>query len=105
MTDDAVFLVAGQPPFGKGRFAEAATAQAHASLTFGGKSEILEIKVLGEWAYMLTKLTVTSSQPGASKPTIRSGHTLSILHKQGGKWRFARDANLLVAVAEPNGDA
>lgn len=101
MTDDAVFLVAGRPPFGKDGFAEATTAQANAPVTFDGKSEILEIKVLGEWAYMLTRLTVTSSQPDASKTTIRSGHTLSILRKEAGNWRLARDANLLVPAAKP----
>ena len=100
MTDDAVFLVAGQPPFGKARFAEATAAQKHASIAFDGKSRIIEVKVLGDWAYLLSELTVTSTQPGADNPSIRSGHTLSILHKQDGKWRLARDANLLVPVAE-----
>lgn len=100
MTDDAVFLVAGQPPFGKAKFAEAAAAQAGAAVTFDGKSEILEIEVLGDWAYMLSRLTVTATPPDAGKAMVRSGHTLSILRKQGGKWRLARDANLLVPVTE-----
>jgi uncharacterized protein (TIGR02246 family) len=99
MTDDVVFLVAGRAPFGKAEFAEAARAQADASLTFDGKSEILELNVLGNWAYMLTQLTVTSVQPGARTPAARSGHTLTILRKQDGQWRLARDANLLAPVA------
>jgi uncharacterized protein (TIGR02246 family) len=99
MTDDVVFLVAGRAPFGKAEFAEAARAQADASLTFDGKSEILELNVLGNWAYMLTQLTVTSVQPGAPTPAARSGHTLTILRKQDGQWRLARDANLLAPVA------
>lgn len=99
MTEDAVFLVLGRPPFGKDAFAKAGKDQARASMTFDGRSDILEIKVCGDWAYMLTRLTVTSNQPG-SKPEIRSGHTLSILQKQGGKWRLARDANLLTAATE-----
>src|SRR4249919_3689102 len=86
MTDDAVFLVAGQPPFGKAHFAEATAAQRHASVAFDGKSEVIEIKVLGDWAYLLSRLTVTSTQPGSDKASIRSGHTLSILRKQDGKW-------------------
>lgn len=100
MTDDAVFLVAGQPPFGKGKFAEAAAAQQRAGVTFDGKSEVVEINVLGDWAYMLTRLTVTSTQRGTDKASVRSGHTLSILRKQDGKWRLARDANLLAPVEE-----
>lgn len=100
MTDDAVFLVAGQPPFGKSGFAEAAAAQKRAGITFDGKSEVVEITVLGDWAYMLSRLTVVPRQGGSDRASIRSGHTLSIFRKQGGKWRLARDANLLVPVAE-----
>ena len=99
MTDDAVFLVPGQPPFGKSKFAEATAAQKSAGVVFDGKSEIIEIKVLGDWAYMLSRLTV-STQRRPDKASVRSGHTLSIFRKQDGKWRLARDANLLVPVAE-----
>jgi hypothetical protein len=28
----------------------------------------------------------------------RAGHTLSVLRRTGGKWRLARDANLLTPV-------
>jgi hypothetical protein len=31
--------------------------------------------------------------------TKRAGHTLSVFRKQNGKWRLARDANLLAPVA------
>ena len=95
MTDDVVFLVPGHAPFGKSAFAEASKAQSSASVEFDGKSEIQEIKVLRDWAFVLTKLAVSATQPGHGKPIVRSGHTLSVLHKQGGKWRVARDANLL----------
>jgi hypothetical protein len=36
-----------------------------------------------------------------SKPIKRSGHTLSVLRKENGTWRLARDANML-AVEPPN---
>ena len=96
MSDDVVFLVAGQPPMmGKSAFAAAAEAQAsHGSVQFDGTSEIHEIKVIGEWAFMWTKLTVTMTPPG-SEPMTRAGHTLSILRKENGRWLLARDANLL----------
>jgi ketosteroid isomerase-like protein len=31
---------------------------------------------------------------------VRAGHTLTILRKEAGKWKIARDANLLAPVAE-----
>ncbi|HEX7231870.1 MAG TPA: SgcJ/EcaC family oxidoreductase [Candidatus Binatia bacterium] len=101
MSDDVVFLVTGQPPIiGKSSFAEAANAQAsHGPVQFEGTSEIEEIKVFGEWAFMRTKLTVTITPPGGVEPMTRAGHTLSILRKEKGRWLLARDANMLAPVA------
>ena len=102
MTEDVVFLVAGQPPMiGKSAFAEAAKAQAsHGPIQFDGTSEIQEIKVFEQWAFMRTKLTVTITPPGGAAPMTRAGHTLSILRKENGKWLLARDANLLSPVSK-----
>jgi uncharacterized protein (TIGR02246 family) len=101
MADDVVFLVAGQPPMiGKSAFAAAAEAQAsHGPAQFAGTSDIEEIKVFEEWAFMRTRLTVTITPPSGETIT-RAGHTLSILKKQSGKWLLARDANLLSPVAK-----
>lgn len=101
MTDYVVFLVAGQPPMiGKSAFAATAKAQAsHGPVQFDGTSEIQEIKVFGEWAFVWTRLTVTITPPGGERIT-RAGHTLSILKKQSGKWLLARDANLLSPVSK-----
>jgi uncharacterized protein (TIGR02246 family) len=100
MTDDAVFLVPGRPPFGKSAFAEAAKAQTAASVEFDGESEIQEIRLLGDWAFMINRLKVTVTQPGNDQPVVRAGYTLTILRKEAGQWRLARDANLLAPVAE-----
>jgi uncharacterized protein (TIGR02246 family) len=97
MAEDVVFLVPGQQPM-IGRSAFAAAAQAQSSqgpVEFDGTSEIQEIKVLGDWAFMWTKLTVVATPPGGAAPMTRAGHTLSILKKQNGKWVLARDANML----------
>jgi len=98
MTDDVVFMVVGQPPFGKQRFA--ALMQAHGGAPrpqIDGRSEILEVQVSGDWAFIRTRLNVEMTPPGG--PSIRrSGHTLSVLRKSGGQWRLARDANLLTPV-------
>ena len=99
MADDVKFLVAGHPPFGKEAFKASANDPNAALVEFDGQSEILEINILGDWAYTLTSLTVTTRQTG-STDRVRAGHTLSILKKQNGKWLLYRDANLLVPVGE-----
>jgi uncharacterized protein (TIGR02246 family) len=99
MADDVVFLRPGQPPMTKAGFAAAAKAQAKGEAPkFDGTSEIQEIKVLGEWAFMWSKLTVVASPPDGSARSTRAGPVLSILKKENGKWVWARDANMLAPV-------
>jgi uncharacterized protein (TIGR02246 family) len=102
MSDDAIFLVPGQPVMHKADFAAAARAQAGRNggeaLQFDGNSEIQEIRILGDWAFMWTRLAVIITPSGGSSPMTRTGHTLSILRKQDGKWLLARDANMLAPV-------
>lgn len=101
MADDVVFLVPGQPPMNKAAFAAAATGQARQnSPQFDGTSETQEIQVMGDWAFMWTKLKVVVTPPDGAPSMTRAGHTLSILKKQGGKWVLARDANMLAPVQE-----
>lgn len=103
MTDDVVFLVPGRPPLSKADYAAAARAQAGAETPqFDGSSEIQEIKIIGDWAFMWQKLTVVATPPGAANATTRMGHTLTIFKKQNGKWVLARDANMLSPVANEN---
>jgi uncharacterized protein (TIGR02246 family) len=100
MADDVVFLTPGRPIMRKADFAAAARAQAEPGAPqFDGSSEIQEIKVLGDWAYMWTKLTVIVTLSGSDKAVRRAGHTLSILRKENGKWLLARDANMVVPSA------
>ena len=100
MAEDVVFLLAGQPPMiGKSAFAAAAATQSDQEPPqFDGTSEIQEIKIFGEWAFMWAKLSVVVTLPGGAPPITRAGHTLSILQKQAGKWLLARDANMLSPV-------
>ena len=96
MADDVVFLVPGQPVMRKADFASKARAQSGQDAPqIDGSSEIQEIKVLGEWAFMWTRLTVVMTPPNGAQPVRRAGHTLTILKKQNGRWVIARDANLL----------
>lgn len=96
MADDIVFLVPGRPVMRKADFAAAAKSQAGVDAPqIDGRSEIQEIKILGDWAFMWTKLKVIVTPPSGAPPIARSGYTLSVLQKQNGKWVLARDANLL----------
>src|SRR2546430_2195720 len=80
MSDDVVFLVPGQPVMRKADFAAAARAQpGQETPQFDGTNEIQEIKILGDWAFMWTKLTVVVTPPGGAQSMTRAGHTLSIL--------------------------
>jgi len=105
MAEDVVFLAPNQPAMvGKASFAAAAKAQlAQGSPHFEGTSEIQEINVFGEWAFMWTRLTVIVTPPAGGRATTRAGHTLSILKKEHGRWVLARDANMLSAVQQPGG--
>jgi uncharacterized protein (TIGR02246 family) len=100
MTDDVVFLVPGRAPMRKDDFAAASRPPPGAGAArIDGKSEIQELQVEGDWAWMWTRLFVVMTPPDGSPPVERAGHTLSILRKVDGRWRIARDANLLAPVA------
>jgi uncharacterized protein (TIGR02246 family) len=93
MADDVIFMVPGQEPFGKEAFA--AGSQKMKGVRIEGTSEIQEIEILGEWAWMRNRLKVTITPPN-EKPNVRAGYTLTILRKKpDGSWVIARDANLL----------
>lgn len=101
MSDDVVFLMPGRPPMGKQEFAAASQVPpGQVRPSFEGRSEIQEIQVSGDWAWMWTRLTVTVTPPGGTAPMTRAGHTLTVLRKQGGKWVIARDANMLAPVPQ-----
>lgn len=98
MTEDAVFLVEGQPPFGKQKFAESMRAPiGKPRARIEGESEIQEVQISGALAFAWARLRVDVTPPQGA--TIRrAGHTLTVFRKTGGRWRLARDANLLMVV-------
>ena len=100
MSDDVVFLLTGRPPMiGKAAFAAAAQSQpGQAAPKFDGTSEIHEVHVVGDFAYLWTSLTVKVTFPDG-KTMTRAGNTLSVLKKLDGKWVLTRDANMLAPVA------
>ena len=86
MTDDVVFMVPGREPFGKAAFA--AASQDMQGVRIEGTSDIRELQVLGDWAYLRGHLQVighaarrqrqsgaraTRSPSCASSPTANGG--------------------------------
>lgn len=93
MTDDVVFTVAGRAPFGKEEFRE--SSKAMAGLRIDAASDIQEVSIQGDVAWMRNRLSMTITTPGG-EVIRRSGYTLSVLRKdERGTWRIARDANCL----------
>jgi len=87
MTDDVVFCVAGRT-FGKSEFEKGMASMKGTS--FEGHSDIQEIEIAGDWAFVRSDLTV---QAGG---VTRRGPVLSIFRRgTDEQWRLARDANLL----------
>jgi uncharacterized protein (TIGR02246 family) len=94
VADDVLFMVPGREPFGKEAFA--AESAGMKGLDIEGTSDIEEIKVLGDWAYLRNRLTITIAPAGGQAMLRRTGYTLSILRKEkDGRWLLVRDANLL----------
>jgi uncharacterized protein (TIGR02246 family) len=93
MTDDVLFMVPGQEPFGKDAFR--ARSEALRGVAMEGRAEIREIEVLGEWAWIRNHIDLTVT-PADGEQMRRSGHTLTILREgPDGRWRLFRDANLV----------
>lgn len=93
MADDALFLVPGREPFGKQEFA--AESRAMRDVKLEGTNAIEELKVLGDWAFCISRVAVTvTARDGSS--FRRAGRTLSLFRREpGGDWVLARDANLM----------
>ncbi len=93
MTEDAVFMVPGRPPFGREAFEQASNAKSGARIE--GTSEIVELQVRGDWAFSRNHIDLTMIPP-SGEPVRRSGYTLTLYRKEAdGRWRLMRDANLL----------
>jgi len=103
MTEDVVFLVPGRAPMRKAEFAALSQVPPGSPRPkFESTSKIQEVQVSGDMAFTWAELSVAITPPGASQAIERSGHTLTIFRRVGGKWLLARDANLLSPVQRPS---
>jgi uncharacterized protein (TIGR02246 family) len=97
MTDDAIFLTAGNPPMTKADF-EAGFRTFAGKVEFEATQEIKDLQVSGDLAYAWSHLSVAMTSPETGSRTERAGHVLTVFRKSpSGDWRLARDANLMAA--------
>jgi uncharacterized protein (TIGR02246 family) len=95
IADDALFLTVGGGVVTKADFAAAAeSSPGEDAPRISGTSDVQEVTVIGDWAFVWTKLSVSMTPPGG-EPVTRNGHALSILKKTNGQWQWVRDANML----------
>jgi uncharacterized protein (TIGR02246 family) len=97
IAEDAVFQVAGREPFGKEAFEDGFRGGLE-QVRIDIQSEIQELLVVGDFAYMRNRLWVTMTPRGGGVPMKRTGYTLTIFRKlPDGEWVLSRDANMLTA--------
>ena len=90
MTDDVVFMVPGRERFGKEAFQN--TSNEMKGVRIDGTSDIQELRVLGDWAYMRTNITVTTTPPSSAAVVGRVTHSRSYAKNPmaGGCWPAMR---------------
>jgi uncharacterized protein (TIGR02246 family) len=90
-----IFMVPGSTPFGKQAFV--AAFESMKQVRMEGRSDIQELHILGDWAYLRNYIEMTVTPPNGDAMR-RIGYTLTILRKDSdGRWRVTRDANLLAS--------
>ncbi len=99
MTDDAIFLTPGKPPFGRREFLEAfAGIPDHVAIRCNGEYE--EITITGDVAWTRARLEISITNRHSGTENRLSGYALSILRRgSDGLWRLCRDANMLSPVS------
>lgn len=101
MADDVVFLNPGREPLGRDGF-PAGFSAAHQAARIQCISELVDVVVVGEVAYTLSRDSLCVAPRAAGEATYLAGHRIAIYRKQSdGRWLLARDAHTLAPVAGP----
>ena len=67
-----------------------------------GTSDVQEVRVFGDWAYVWTQLSIAMHPTGGGAPLHRSGPGLSVWRKTAeGAWVIFRDANMVTSEEKP----
>ncbi len=101
MTVDVVFLIAGreQPMRGREAFAQG-LREILTTNRIESHGEVQEIEISNDLAYCRAVLDVRVTPLAGGATRRRRGNVLSVYRRQSdGRWRLARDANLLVPVS------
>jgi uncharacterized protein (TIGR02246 family) len=94
MTDDVVFMTPGRAPLGKAEFG--ADVERTKGVAIDARAAVQELEVIGAWACVRNHVRVEITAPGQI-PKRMSGYAMSVLRKEAdGRWRIARDANLVM---------
>ena len=94
LADDVIFMVPNKEPFDKEVFAQ--NYQQMKGTKMKTESNIQEMKVIGDWAWMRNFLSVTFTNTKGESST-HAGYVLTVLRKKADRgWVIARDANLLM---------
>jgi len=102
IADDAVFYVPGAEKMDKETFAQGAAGGSpeDSPINFDLDSQLTEVQVFGDTAYMCVDSTLICSPKNGDPSTRMAGHSLSVLEKRGSRWQIIRDANTMTVVAE-----
>ena len=100
LTDDVVFLTPNNPPMDKKRFEQGFRGFA-GKASIDAEQEVKDLRVSGDLAYSWSYLRVTFT-PHGGKPIVNEGNVLTVLRKEDGRWRIARDANLMPYAGNPD---
>jgi uncharacterized protein (TIGR02246 family) len=99
--DDVVFLNPGEVGLGRDGFSTKFSA-AHQQLRICCVSELMDVVVVGEVAYTLSRDSLSVSPRGGGEESRLAGDRMTIYREQpDGRWLLARDANVLSPVAKP----
>ena len=94
LADDMVFIVPGQPPFGKAEFRAAWEGPMKGAKVIAD-ANVEEVLISGDFAVTRTRLRVRIT-PADGNTSSAKGYTMTLFRKQpDGRWLLARDANLL----------
>lgn len=101
LEDDVVFLTPGNPPMGKKEF-EAGFRKFSAKATIDAEQDIRDVQAAGDFACAWSHLRVTMTPKQGGKPLVTEGYVLTVFRRRGGRWRIARDANLMPQAGNPD---
>lgn len=97
IADDAIFLVPWAGQMDKASFVAGATAD-DPNINFELDCQIQEIKVMGEYAWLLTTIELSMTDKRTNKRSVMKGDGLTILNKRDGRWVTVREANTMVPI-------